>query len=132
MPKPWRISQRDKFLTKLTPPHQCHLLGPLARTSHPFPPSPGIPHPPVLRDAEDEAHSSAKPCSHGMCSTEVIKENKTQTFKGKMLRFSTGEFSKLLPFKFLLCGKFCKDFFFLTIPNKMLSQILDQFPCGKP
>lgn len=53
-----------------------------------------------------------------MSSTEVIKENKTQTFKGKMLRFSTGEFSKLLPFKFLLCGKSCKDFFFFNHPKQ--------------
>lgn len=61
---------------------------------------------------------------------QCIKENKVQTFKSKVLKLSTGEFSKGSS---LLSYFFYMEVFtdFCHAQNKMLAQISDHLPFGK-
>lgn len=125
---PWNEQNTTQiYLLTLTPSKKLHLLILWARAIHSSPPrllpstsyAPLCPtNPPV--DAEDEVQSCATdrppkgPRSYcpAVYYDQCIKKNKTQTFKSKILKFSTGEFSKQssFPSNFFCMEDFVKIF----------------------
>lgn len=125
---PWNEQSTTQiyFLT-LTPSKKLHLLILWARAIHPSPPRllPSTPYAPLCPtnppvDAEDEVQSRATdrppegPRSYcpAVHYNQCIKKNKTQNFKSKIVKFSTGEFSKQssFPSNFFCMEDFVKIF----------------------